>query len=132
MNDIEPGIDLRSLDPGESSAGYWNRFHAEVMGAAEMELARRRAAALSVSGVLLSWSRAVVPAAAVAAAVAGILLVPAPPAPEASSALGMGVEEILREEAVRAELAPVFLSSDESPDDVFLVAVERFASREDR
>ncbi len=132
MNDIEPGVELRSLDPGQDDPGYWHRFHSEVMAAAEMELARRRVASLSVSGVLLSWSRAVVPAAAVAALVAGVLLLPPAPVPEAAASLGLGVEEILREEAVRAELAPVFLSAGEFPEDVFLVAVEGFASRGDR
>jgi len=126
MSDIEPRVPLEALDPGAQEPEYWARFHEAVLRAASPELARRRAMPLTISGVLLSWSRALVPAAAAAAAIAGVLLVPL--ADGDDSSLLFGVDDILREEAVRADLAPVFLASGASPDDAFLVSVERLAS----
>ena len=67
---------LSPLDPGHTNAAYWVGFHEEAMDRARFELARRRRKAdLTVAGTLSAWSRAVVPAALVAAAAAGILLV---------------------------------------------------------
>jgi hypothetical protein len=122
MSDIEAGVPLEALDPATRDPAYWESFHDAVLRAASSELARRRAMPLTISGVLLSWSRTLVPAAAAAAAVAGILLVPLA---EADDSLLFGVEDILREEAVRADLAPVFLASGTSSEDAFLVSVER-------
>lgn len=132
MKDIEPRLDLDTLDPGQGDSAYWDRFHARVMAAAGSELARRRALPLSVSGILLSWSRLLVPGAVAAAVAAGILLVPSGPTVEPSGLLGLGVEDILREEASRSELAPIFLGSEDLYEDHFLGAVERFAARGDR
>jgi hypothetical protein len=126
MSDIEPRVPLEALDPGAREPEYWAKFHDAVLRAASPELARRRAMPLTISGVLLSWSRALVPAAAAAAAIAGVLLVPL--ADGDDSSLLFGVEDILREEAVRADLAPVFLTSGASPEDAFLVSVERLAT----
>jgi hypothetical protein len=122
MSDIEPGVPLEALDPATRDPDYWEGFHDAVLRAASAELSRRRAMPLTISGVLLSWSRTLVPAAAAAAAVAALLMVPL--ADGDDSSLLFGVEDILREEATRADLAPVFLESGASPEDAFLVSVE--------
>ncbi len=122
-HDIERHVPLDELDPGRRDPGYWDRFHAAVMTAAAPELARRRALPVTVGGVLLSWGRMIVPGAAVAAAVAAIFLVPQGEFEEPDTLYA--VEDILREEADRAALAPVFLSAGAFPEDVFVFAVER-------
>ncbi|CAN5736127.1 hypothetical protein BH23GEM11_BH23GEM11_15670 [soil metagenome] len=127
MNDIDSGVPLEALDPASREPEYWARFHEAVLRSASPELARRRAMPQTISGVLLSWSRALVPAAAAAAAIAGLLLMPL--ADGDDSSVLFGVEDILREEAVRADLAPVFLTTGASPEEAFLVSVERVASR---
>jgi hypothetical protein len=67
---------LRALDPGSKDRGYWVRFHRVVMEAARDELARRRMTAeVTVSELVTSWARAVVPTALIAAAAAAFLLV---------------------------------------------------------
>jgi hypothetical protein len=66
---------LGALDPAERSPSYWSDFKRAVLVAARPELARRqRLAELTVSEVVFSWSRALVPAAVMAAATAGLLL----------------------------------------------------------
>ena len=76
MSKIEEHISLDSLDPGFRNPGFWLRFHSRVMGAAQMELARRRMVGeLSVVDVVFAWRRAVVPLALLAAALAGILII---------------------------------------------------------
>ena len=73
--DEQVGAWLGEIDPGRDSATYWMRFHRETVEAASFELARRRReAARTVTGVVSSWSRAVVSAALVAAAAAGLFL----------------------------------------------------------
>jgi hypothetical protein len=58
---------LASLDPSQRHPRYWFEFHRGVMLSAGAELARRRRAAeVTVSDVVFSWSRALVPAAVVA------------------------------------------------------------------
>ena len=60
---------LGALDPAERSPGYWGDFKRSVVLAARPELARcQRLAELTVSEVVFSWSRALVPAAMMAAA----------------------------------------------------------------
>jgi hypothetical protein len=67
---------LGTLDPAEGAPGYWGDFKRTVMLAARPELVRRqRLADLTVSEVVFSWSRALVPAAVMAAATAGFLIV---------------------------------------------------------
>ena len=122
-NDIEHMVPLDALDPSVGDPRYWDRFHDAVLRAAAPELERRRRAPLTVSDLLLSWSRMIVPGAAVAAAVAGLLILPASEPEDVASLFG--VEEILREEAQRASLAPVFLQPDPFLDDAFVFAVER-------
>jgi hypothetical protein len=66
---------LGALDPGERAPGYWRNFERTVLAAARPELARRRRLAeITVSEVVFSWSRALVPAAMVAAATAAFLI----------------------------------------------------------
>jgi hypothetical protein len=65
---------LRVLDPATEDPSYWLRFRSSVMTEAARALAQRRLMAdITISDVLTSWGRAVVPA-ALAAAAAGIML----------------------------------------------------------
>ncbi|MBI4521250.1 MAG: hypothetical protein HY701_10460 [Gemmatimonadetes bacterium] len=64
---------LGSLDPEVWDPGFWERFHRRVLARAAGELARRRSSAPRVNDLLLSWSRAVVPAALLAASLGGVL-----------------------------------------------------------
>ena len=69
---------LASLDPGRRDPRYWPEFQRAVMLSAGAELARRRRLAeLTVSDVVFSWSRGLVPAAAAASLAAFFLLRPA-------------------------------------------------------
>jgi hypothetical protein len=63
------------LDPSLDDETYWARFRVRVMTRAADELFRRRIAAdISVVGVMEGWSRTLVPAAAIAAVMAGFIL----------------------------------------------------------
>lgn len=89
----EPRVPLQELDPEHRDPGYWYRLRRSILAAAAPELARRRAMEeLTVSGVLLSWSRTVVPAALLAAALAGLLLLRQPRVEGSSPA---AVDELL-------------------------------------
>jgi hypothetical protein len=69
-------IELEAIDPATRDGLYWSRFHREVMQRAGAELARRRdLVTVTISDALSGWARMVVPVAAVAAAMAGVLLV---------------------------------------------------------
>lgn len=82
--------ELQVVDPGAQDGLYWARFHREVMTRAMAELARRREMVrLTMSEALSGWARLVLPAAAVAAAVAAIVLVQQP---------GAGVEQVIVED----------------------------------
>lgn len=84
---------LGEMDPGRDSATYWMRFHRDTVVAASFELARRRRdAQRTVTDVVSSWSRAVVSAALVAAATAGIFLAQTGPDVVPGA---VGVEEVL-------------------------------------
>ncbi len=86
----KPARDLAILDPGLDDPGYWTRFRILVMARADAELSRRRRAAESgVTHFVQSWSRAVLPAAAIAAAIAGVLILRGQPT------TAWGVEEAL-------------------------------------
>ena len=85
---------LSMLDPGMTDPGYWPRFHHWVVNAAGPELARRRrAAASTVSGVVLSWWRTLVPVALVTAVLAAAMLVRQ--RPSATPVAYVDVDEIL-------------------------------------
>ena len=66
---------LGALDPAERDRGYWSDFKRAAVFSARTELARRRRLAeVTVSDVVFSWSRGLVPAAMMAAAAAAFLL----------------------------------------------------------
>ncbi|HKJ01203.1 MAG TPA: hypothetical protein VJ997_02075 [Longimicrobiales bacterium] len=111
--DPELASHLRLLDPASDDPNYWLRFQSWVLRNAAPELARRRIMAdLTVGDVLTAWSRTLVPAAVLAAALAGLLLMrdaaTAHPAPVA-----VGVEELLID-GIEDETIPVALDNDES------------------
>jgi hypothetical protein len=108
-DDMELAQALRSLDPATEDPKYWLRFRGWVMTRAARELARRRLMArLTVGDVMSSWARTVVPAAVLAAVLAGMLLM----RPEASdSPQPMGLEELLVTE-IPGETVPVLLAPD--------------------
>ena len=69
-----PDLDLAILDPGLGDPGYWSRFRSLVMARSDRELSRRRLTVeVEAPDFLQSWPRAVIRAAALAAAIAGIL-----------------------------------------------------------
>lgn len=120
MNDSK--VPLEILDPARRDPNYWGRFQDRVMKAAAPELARRRARGevVTVSDLVLSWGRLLVPSALLAATVAGILMVPRP---DFEPVAAMGVEEVLR--ALVNESLPDFLERDDTPDPVLIrVALE--------
>jgi len=78
---------LESLDPAGRSPSYWFEARRAILLAAAPELARRRRLGeLTVSDVVFSWSRTLVPSAMLAAAAAAFLLM-RPTSPEGMSAL---------------------------------------------
>ena len=97
---------LAALDPGAGDPGYWHRFHLWVVNSAGPELARRRrAAATSVSDVVFSWWRTLVPAALVTAVLAAALL--RRESPEVPPVAYVDVDEILME-GIEAPEMPAF------------------------
>ena len=84
---------LGALDPASDDPSYWFRFRSTVAMRAMGELSRRRRAELTVGDLVISWSRTLVPATALAAAAAGFLLMRSAPVVETP----LGVEEILSE-----------------------------------
>ena len=110
-DDLGPDEELAQalglLDPAQQDPNYWFRFRSWVLSNATAELARRRLMhELTVADVMSSWARGVVSAAALAAVLAGLLLVrgaddPAPPP--------VGVEELLVSE-VEGETIPTLLA----------------------
>jgi len=96
---------LEVLDPASQDPNYWFRFRGWVMTGAARELARRRLMAqLTVTDVLTSWGRTVVPTALLAAALAGIALLRAGD----STAQPIGAEVLVVDD-VTLEAAPVLL-----------------------
>ena len=88
--------DLAILDPELRDPGYWSRFRSLVMARAADELSRRRfAAEVGVVDFLQSWSRTVIRASAIAAAIAGVLFLWGRPTPEwgVEEALTVGLED---------------------------------------
>jgi hypothetical protein len=88
--------DLAILDPGLDDSGYWFRFRSLVMARAARELTRRRLEAeMGVADFLQSWSQTVIRAAAIAAAIAGVLFLRGWPTPEwdVEEALTVGLED---------------------------------------
>ncbi|HSG06858.1 MAG TPA: hypothetical protein VLA36_00775 [Longimicrobiales bacterium] len=111
--DMEVASYLSLLDPASSDPNYWMRFQSRVLRDAAPELARRRVMAdLTVGDVLTAWSRTLVPAAVLAAAMAGLIAVRSP-AVSGPVAVEMGVEELLVL-GIDDDPIPVALESDES------------------
>ncbi len=107
--------DLAILDPGYDDPGYWSRFRGRVMERAADELLGRRVAAeLGVGDFLQSWARPVIRAAAIAAAIAGVLLMRDRPA------IVWGVEEALTTELEDRTL-PDLMEGPEGDDPFLLV-----------
>jgi hypothetical protein len=114
-NEIDPANDeidlhvralLSTLDPERTDAGYWHRMHRWVVNSAAPELARRRRAVeATVSEVVISWWRALVPTAAMAGALAAFLLYQ-PERPTAPVAY-VDLDEMLLE-GVDAPVMPAF------------------------
>ena len=112
--DIDVGIRslLVTLDPERTDPGYWHRFHRWVVTSAVGELAKRRRREATVSEVMFSWWRTVVPIAAVAAALAWFVLVQALAEPSAAVPMpDMTMDELLRE-GMEAPVMPSFESAD--------------------
>lgn len=125
MIDREARVPLGILDPGYDDPGYWRRFQRRVMEAAQPVLAGRHRARATLGGVMVSWSRMILPATLAAAVVAVLLLVGEGPTPQAESIAS--VEDVLGLPTDGEEPLPSFLHSDEAVDrDVVLFAVERF------
>ena len=94
---------LGLLDPAQEDPNYWFRFRSWVLTSAVAELARRRLIQeLTVGDVMSSWARGVVSTAALAAALAGLMLVRGPGAPAPQP---VGVEELIVSE-VEGEAIP--------------------------
>ena len=125
MSQVEPRVPLEILDPGYRDPGYWQRFQNRVMEAVRPHLAYRRRAQVTMGGVMLSWSRLILPVTVAAAVVVAVFLSQQAPAPEVENIAG--VEEVLGFPADGEEPLPSFLHSDEAVDrDVILFAVEGF------
>lgn len=65
---------LGVLDPGFDDMSYWRRFHLRVVSQAGVELRRRSLQHATIADVVESWTRALVPIAALVAAIAGVML----------------------------------------------------------
>ncbi|MGD2067345.1 MAG: hypothetical protein PVI57_01570 [Gemmatimonadota bacterium] len=90
---------LRVLDPASGDPGYWLRFHAGVMAATRDELARRRMLAdVTVSELVTSWGRMLVPTAVLAAAVAAFLLLQPGGVPRPAPVAPLALEEMFEQE----------------------------------
>jgi len=106
--DPELAAALAVLDPASGDPNYWFRFGSWVLSGAARELSRRRLGArLTVGDVLESWARALVPTAALVAALAAMLLLRGDPVGEA---LPIGVEELLVSE-IEGSTIPARLSN---------------------
>ena len=93
---------LAVLDPESEDPNYWLRFRGRVMTDAARALAQRRLMAeITVADVVASWGRAIIPTAALAAALAGILLVRA-----GADTATVEVSPVAQVEAVPVMLAP--------------------------
>jgi hypothetical protein len=99
------GRALGTLDPARTDPRFWDEFQRNAMRSAGAELARRRRLVeMTVSDVVFSWSRALVPAALVAAMVAFLVM-----RPEVADPAPLRLEEILMQ---GAELSPSDMSDD--------------------
>ena len=115
----KPDVEFGVLDPQLRSPGYWARLRGNVMERAANELYRRRLLrSVGVADLLQSWARILVPAAVVAAAIGGVLILRSPPnfAIDVVEVLWVGLED--------QTLADVMEQGD--VDDPFLLVEETF------
>lgn len=125
MNELEPEVSIRILDPEDADPGYWERLHADIVSRAEGELVRRRRARFTIETQVVSWSRAILPIAAAAAGVAFALLT-FEGSTSATEAFA-GLEDVIVVPTDGEPPLPYFLHSDQEVDrDAVLFAVERF------
>jgi hypothetical protein len=108
---------LGVLDPARTTPGYWAEFRRSAVLAAGPELARRRRlAAVTVSDIVFSWSRALLPTAAMAAAIALLMVLRSQPE-EGQAALTLdeilweGIDVSSIEPATTSEVEVSFASS---------------------
>lgn len=126
VRDTRVGELLALLDPERDDPGYWHRFQLWAVNSAGPELARRRrAAAVTVGDVMVSWWRGLVPAAAVAAALALVALVDETPA-EVVMVAGSGTIEELLTDGLEPAPLPAGLTIDGSPMNGVAFASESF------
>lgn len=118
-------MDLSELDPGSQDERYWAWFHQTVMTRAVAELAlRRELARQTVSDVLASWSRSLVPAALVAASVATIMTISAHKRSTQVPVTPVAFDEVLDGAAMDVVTAELFGDLGDDPSD-FMALVER-------
>ncbi len=99
---------LALLDPATEDPNYWLRFRDRVLTDAARALAQRRLLVrLTVPDVVASWGRAIVPTAALAAALAGVILFRA----GAREVRTTPVAPVAEVEAVPVTLAPAAAAS---------------------
>ena len=112
-DDIDRGIRevLTALDPERIDPGYWQRFHRWVLNSAGAELVRRRRRAdASVSDVMFSWWRTLVPTAVVVAILAGFFLLREGTRPRQPVAY-MSVDELILD-GIDVPVMPAFETAD--------------------
>jgi hypothetical protein len=127
MTEQHPLLDLGSLDPGTGDPDYWDRFSEVTLERARPQLqARAWSRRPSLGLQLVSWGRALAPMAALAAALAGILLV-SQPGPEERLAVGpvLEIEDILNQELMRRGLPVHYQRGAKVGLEVFVMGVER-------
>ncbi|MDX1567500.1 MAG: hypothetical protein R3223_06855 [Longimicrobiales bacterium] len=112
MREHENPSGFEALDPARGNPGYWERFQDRTLALVEPELVRRRQALerMTVADVVMSWSRAVVPMAMVAAVAALMVLSADAVVTEMDGAASVG-SAVERSEVVRSPTA----SSVEAP-----------------
>lgn len=129
MEERRARIPLEPLDPGSADPGYWARFEREALARATEELARRLAAhgvmAPGVGELLVSWWRSLVPAALVAAVLAGFLLTRAHDAQVVEAPRPLALEELLVPENAEA-LVELLTAPGTADAAAVLLAAERY------
>jgi len=127
MTDRDPPLGLGWLDPGTRDPDYWSRFETSTLQSARPLLeARFRRSHPSLGQQLVSWGRALAPMAALAAALAGILLV-SQSTPGAPVTVGpvLEVEDILNQELARLGLPVHYQRGSKVGLEVVVMGVER-------
>lgn len=120
MNGENERLRLDPLDPGSDDAGFWDRFHAKVMEQAADELRRRSLAGdLGFADLVFQWRKALVPAALLAAALAGIFV--ADSAEPVQVPVPMALEEALLED-MEGDALPAFLQQGNDIDELAFLA----------